>query len=223
MGQKRRQKPPSGKTGPALGRPPLDEADRKRILDATTAVFLEKGFQRASTSQIAKRARTSKQTLYTLFPTKADLFVAVMKARTEQLFSKHAYYLESKKAPSQVLREVGRMLLDTFRAPDFLALYRIVVAEAPHFPDLAHQLWRQCMERGYDLLTEYLRSRRVGGPHYKKSAAQFVSFVLGDFLINAMLNPDVELSPRMLERRNREAVAAFLRIHSAHAPRQARR
>ena len=37
---------------PPRGRPPLDETERKHILDATTAVFLEKGFLRASTDEI---------------------------------------------------------------------------------------------------------------------------------------------------------------------------
>jgi hypothetical protein len=37
------------------GRPPLNEIERRHILDATTAVFLEKGFLRAGTDEIARR------------------------------------------------------------------------------------------------------------------------------------------------------------------------
>src|ERR1035438_3939684 len=102
--------PASRKATQPRGRPPLDDAERKRILDATTAVFLERGFERASTSEIAKRARTSKQTLYALFPTKADLFVGVISAHTEQLFAQHAYYIESGKTPRQALTEIGHMV-----------------------------------------------------------------------------------------------------------------
>jgi hypothetical protein len=54
-------------------------------------------------------------------------------------------------------------MLAMFSAPRFLALYRIVVAEAHNFPDLARQLWCYCMERGYTQLAEYLKSRRIGG------------------------------------------------------------
>jgi AcrR family transcriptional regulator len=197
------------------GRPPLGNAERKRILDATTAVFLEKGFGRASTSEIAKRAHTSKQTLYALFPTKADLFTSVIGAHTEQLFARHAYYIESGKTPRQALTEIGHTVLKMFSAPEFLALYRIVVAEAHNFPDLARQLWRECVERGYGLLAEYLRSRRIGGPGYKESAAQFISFVLGDFILNAMLNPDRRLSERALHAGVRKAVEDFLCLHPA--------
>ena len=195
------------------GRPPLDNAERKRILDATAAVFLEKGYRRAATLDIARRARTSKQTLYVLFPTKADLFVAVIGAHTEQLFARHSYYIESGKSPRQALTEMGRMVLRMFTSPEFLALYRIVVAEAHEFPDLARKLWQQCSERGTILLADYLRSRRIGGPRYKKSAAQFIAFLLGDFVLNAMLNPDHCLSPRALNAGVAVAVADFLVLH----------
>jgi AcrR family transcriptional regulator len=197
------------------GRPLLGEAERyrERILDATTAVFLEKGYERASTNEIARRAQTSKQTLYALFPTKADLFVAVMSAHTEQFFARHVYYIESNKSPRQTLTEIGYTVLNLFSAPEFLALYRILVAETHNFPDLARDLWRQGVERGNVLLAEYLQSRRIGGPRYSKSAAQFVSFVLGDFVLNAMLNPDIELSDRAIKGRVRDAVEDFLKLH----------
>jgi AcrR family transcriptional regulator len=178
-------------------------------------VFLEKGFGRASTSEIARRARTSKQTLYALFPSKAGLFVGVISAHTEQLFARHAYYIESGKTPRQALTEIGISVLKMFSAPEFLALYRIIVAEAHNFPDLARQLWRECTERGYDLLAEYLQSRHIGGPGYRKSAAQFVSFVLGDFVLNAMLNPDRRMSDRALQAGVQKAVKDFLRLHPA--------
>jgi len=184
-----------------------------RILTATTAVFLERGFQRASTAEIARRARSSKQTLYSLFPTKADLFVAVMSAHTEQLFTHHVEYIESGKPSRQALTEIGSMILDLFSSPTFHKLFRITVAEGENFPGLARQLWRVCAERGYILLGEYLKSRRIGGPKWRKSAAQFVSFVLGDFILNIMLNPDHALSRHELRSRVRTAVRDFLLLH----------
>jgi len=198
---------------PVRGRPPLDEAERRRILEATTAVFLEHGFQRASTAAIARRARTSKQTIYGLFPTKADLFAAVMSAHTEQLFARHVEYIESGKPPRKALTEMGTMVLDLFCSPTFLSLYRILVAEAESFPDLARQLWQVCAARGYGLLAEYLKSRRIGGPNWSKSAMQFVSFILGDFILNAMLNPDHVFEGRELRSRVRDAVRDFLLLH----------
>lgn len=214
-GKKHTAKPAASKV--RRGRPPLAEADdyRRRILDATTEVFLEKGYERASTNEIARRAQTSKQTLYALFPTKAELFAGVIAAHTEQLFTKHIDYIESGKAPRETLAEMGCMLLRLFSSSDFLALYRILVAQAHTFPEPARALWLQCAERGNGLMAEYLESRRIGGPNYRKSAKQFVSFVLGDFVLNAMLDPSVALSDRAVQERVREAVEDFLALHPA--------
>lgn len=195
------------------GRPPLDATARKRILDATTRVFLDKGYERASTAEIARRAHTSKQTLYSLFPSKAELFVAVIGAHTEDLFARHVHYIESDASPREALTDMSVRLLQLFTAPRFLALYRILVAEAHNFPDLARLLWQTCTVRGNALLAEYLRTRRIGGPAYSKSASQFISFVLGDFVINQMLNPDLVLSDRAMRSRAREAVRDFLLLH----------
>ena len=195
------------------GRPPLTAADHSRILSATTAVFLERGYARASTSEIARRARTSKQTLYALYPAKADLFVAVISAHTDALFDRHIEYIESELPPERALFEIGCMMLRMFSEPEFLALYRILVAETHNFAKLARQLWNTCMERGRRLLADYLRSRHIGAQRYETSAAQFISFVLGDYVINAMLNPDVKLTDRVLRARVRRAVNDFLCLH----------
>ncbi|HEX7730309.1 MAG TPA: TetR/AcrR family transcriptional regulator [Terracidiphilus sp.] len=204
-----------------VGRPPLDAADRKRILDATAEVFLEHGFERASTAEIARRARTSKQTLYQLFPSKAELFVAVIGSHTEQLFVRHNEYLASDKPPRVALGEMAYSILKLFTAPDFLSLYRILVAEAQNFPELARQLWLHSTVRGHALLAEYLRSRRIGGPDYRKTAPRFLSFVLGDYLVNVMLNPDLQLSDRALRARARQAVDDFLVLHPARGAKKA--
>jgi TetR/AcrR family transcriptional regulator, mexJK operon transcriptional repressor len=200
------------------GRPRLNPLERQQILDATALVFLEKGYGRANTSEIARRAKTSKQTLYSLFPTKADLFVGVISLHADRLFERHIEFIESDASPEATLNVMGHETLAMFSAPQFLALYRIVVAEAHNFPDLARQLWCSCMERGYAQLADYLKSRRIGGPLYRKSASQFLSFVLGDFIVNAMLNPDLKLSDRVLRLRVREAVRDFLRLHPGSEP-----
>ena len=199
------------------GRPPLDATERERILAATTAVFLERGFERSSTNEIARRAKTSKQTLYALFPNKADLFAGVMSAHTEQLFSRHTYYIQSGTPPQQALTEIGRTVLSMFSDPEFLALYRIMVAEAHRFPELARRLWAECIDRGYKLLAEYLHSCGIGGPRYTDAARQFASLVLGDFVLSAMLNPDLKLSSRANGARVQKAVQDFLCLHSAPA------
>lgn len=67
---------PKGKRG----RPKAmsDTERRARIISEAEKLFVENGFNGTSTDLIAARCHISKQTLYRLFPSKLDLFAAVV-------------------------------------------------------------------------------------------------------------------------------------------------
>jgi AcrR family transcriptional regulator len=56
-------------------------AVRERIVEAATQSFLERGFAGVTVDEIAMRAGTSAQTVYTAFGTKAGLLISVVAAR----------------------------------------------------------------------------------------------------------------------------------------------
>jgi TetR/AcrR family transcriptional repressor of mexJK operon len=51
---------------------------RQRIIEVACPIFLEKGYERTSMSEIAGQLGGSKGTLYSYFPSKKDLFAAVI-------------------------------------------------------------------------------------------------------------------------------------------------
>ena len=52
---------------------------RQQIIDAAFKVFSEKGFATATTAKIAKEAGIAEGTIYNYFPSKRELFIAVIK------------------------------------------------------------------------------------------------------------------------------------------------
>ncbi|NDW00116.1 TetR/AcrR family transcriptional regulator [Salipiger sp. PrR002] len=65
---------------PRKGRPKAaDDAERrKHLIEVTTALFLEHGYQGVTMSKIAAAAHVSLNTVYRLFPGKPDLFAALV-------------------------------------------------------------------------------------------------------------------------------------------------
>ena len=61
----------------------LVEARRNQILDSAAAVFAEKGFHRATTKEIARRAGIAEGTIYNYFDSKDDLLIGMMARLTE--------------------------------------------------------------------------------------------------------------------------------------------
>lgn len=70
------------------------EARPLEIVDAAVDVFLENGFAAAKLSDIAKRARVAKGTIYLYFETKEELF----RAAARQLISTNLEGLETAQA-----------------------------------------------------------------------------------------------------------------------------
>ena len=126
----------------ARGRPTREQAEllRQSILDAALSVFIERGFAAASMEGIAREAGVAKITLYRHFETKEQLFVEV--ARRAQLSVRNSLgSMADPVAPlEQVLRQIIEKLYQGYTDPAYLAVSRMVIAEAGRFPKLGRAM-----------------------------------------------------------------------------------
>ncbi|MFT4088090.1 MAG: TetR/AcrR family transcriptional regulator [Gordonia sp. (in: high G+C Gram-positive bacteria)] len=60
-------------------------ARRRQLLDAASEIFVERGYHSAGMDEIASAAGVSKPVLYQHFPSKLDLYIAVVDAHAEKL------------------------------------------------------------------------------------------------------------------------------------------
>ena len=120
------------------GRPPKKQAKAlgDHVVVVADALFIELGYGATSMATVAVRARVGKQTLYRRFPDKATLFREVIRRRLDVMPMPEADGKEHCD-PLAALKEMGRRALAIVRDPEFLRLYRIIIAEALHFPELA--------------------------------------------------------------------------------------
>lgn len=213
---------PRGKSSPKAsrnrtsGRPPAKEAAARLdgVLNIAADIFLQEGFDRASVAEIARIAGSSKETLYSRFPTKAELFKAVIFRKTEVLLQEFSRVLAKNLPVEEVLKQYGRNLLEFMLLPEMQRLSRTLIASAPQFPELAGDFWRLCPEREQDQLAKYLETQVAAGTlairDSRKAAELFFSLCLGQFLVHTQMA--VRTSPKAAERAAhiREAVYMFL-------------
>lgn len=121
------------------------EARPQQILDAAFRVFGTRGLHQATLDDVARAAGITKGTIYLYFPSKADLFTAMLKARVNDLLPVMDAPPSGPGAPTthQRLSSIGHRLYRFFRSRAFLAMYRSVVSEAPQFPEAAATLYRE--------------------------------------------------------------------------------
>jgi TetR/AcrR family transcriptional regulator of autoinduction and epiphytic fitness len=115
---------------------------RDQILAGARVVFLRDGFAAASTDAIAAEARVSKRTLYAYYPTKEELFAETLRALTTEAPGTRILETVRKLEPGSreelraALVELAGKLSAVLMQPDYLALLRVIVAEAPRLGGL---------------------------------------------------------------------------------------
>ncbi|MCX8959254.1 TetR/AcrR family transcriptional regulator [Erwinia psidii] len=113
------------------------QARREAIIEAAAALFQEMGYERASMNELARRLGGSKATLYNYFPSKEELFSAVVRTYATQHLTDAASELNDishRELPlKEKLQRFGeRMLQMLVNDTSALAVYRMVVGEAGH-------------------------------------------------------------------------------------------
>jgi len=139
---------------------------RERIRAAAQRLFLQQGYLATSIDAILAEANiSSKETLYRHYAGKEELFVEVLgHLTTEQPdFSEMLMALPTPHdLPSlrQALTRLAREILSRMSQPEYLALLRIIAAEAPRFPQLGPLFFSTVPQRGISIITALLRAAR---------------------------------------------------------------
>lgn len=107
--------------------------NRDAIVAAARRLFLDLGYDGTSLAKVAAQAGVSRATLFKQFPTKAELFSAMVTT---------SWALDDEGAtlppgdPTTALVTLGTRYAALLTRQDMADLFRIVIAELPRFPEL---------------------------------------------------------------------------------------
>lgn len=123
-------------------------ARRKAFVDAARALFLANGYSGTTMSSIAAKVGGSKTTLWTYFPSKEDLFAAVVDEIVGEYGTALHVDLPVDQPVVEVLTRFGNVLMAALVTTPLLSLFRLVVGEAERFPHLAETFYERGPRRG---------------------------------------------------------------------------
>lgn len=128
------------------------EARPAEIVDAALRLFADRGFAATKLEDVAAMAGIGKGTIYLYFPTKEDLFRAVVRqAVLPNLEAVTALTADPNASAADILRGIAErflLLLDT----DLTAIPKLVVAESGNFPALARFYAEEVVYKGMALI-----------------------------------------------------------------------
>ena len=195
------------------------EQDRiDEILDVAAEAFIAGGFEGASVNEIARRANASKTTLYSRFPTKQKLFIAVLERRMNLVFSQVSTALPTDAPIESTLKKFGARLLQLALSKDQIVLLRVVSMESKRFPELGEHFYDLGPRRGINQLAHYMREQIKRGRLVKEDpvimAEHLSSLLIGSPLRRVLLGLASTLDTKGRQERIDAAVKVFLLAYS---------
>ncbi|MDR3438890.1 TetR/AcrR family transcriptional regulator [Telmatospirillum sp.] len=197
-------------------------ARRQAMLCAATELFLEKGFERTSLSDIVERSKGSRSTLYEQFGNKEGLLRAMIGDATQRVWEVINLKDDTFLLNEEALVGIGRRFLRAAVSPDALAIFRIVVAEGIRIRGIAQFFFDSGPRILRERLTNVFRqaqSAGLFGPGNPEDMAQiFVGAILRDNHILAAFGMLPRWTDEELDAQVRNAVRVFLRGVGWSAP-----
>ena len=150
----------------SIVKPEADGANAQRrqaFVDLARDSFFSHGYAGTAMSSIAAKAGGSKTTLWSYFPSKQDLFVAVVDDLVERFGTMLRVPLPPETQIDEALRQFGNAMMSIVLTPPIIALHRLVIGEAGRFPELGRLFYERGPARGKARLAEYLATAMADG------------------------------------------------------------
>ena len=134
------------------------------LLEAALDLFVEKGFSATRSEEVAAKAGVSKGTLFLYFPSKEELFKAVVRENVVKTVTEGALEVANfKGTTSQLLHYLMLEWWRRYGATKASGITKLIISEGNHFPDLAAFYQEEVIDPAMRLLQDVLRRGQISG------------------------------------------------------------
>jgi len=203
---------------------PLDDLPprRRAILKAAFEVLMDHGYARASTLEIATRAKVSKRELYAEFGSKAGILEALIASTAVRMQAPLALTeVADRRAFVATMIRYGATALTELCHPAVIAINRLAAAEAGGTSELGRILERGGRESNRQALGTFIERGQqaafVGAGDSGRMGGQFFSLLFGDIPMRLMLGVIEPPAAAEIKRRAEAATDALLKLYPASA------
>ncbi|MEO7392476.1 MAG: TetR/AcrR family transcriptional regulator [Ramlibacter sp.] len=134
------------------------EARPGELLDAALDLFVEKGFAATRAEEVAARAGVSKGTLFLYFPSKEELFKAVVRENISGRFQEWNEEFQTFDGSSaDMVRYCMKVWWERVGASKASGITKLIMSEARNFPDIAAFYQQEVIKPGQELIRRILQ------------------------------------------------------------------
>ena len=186
---------------------------RAAVIAAATEEFLSRGFLGTSMDRVAEAANVSKRTVYDHFPSKDELFQAMIDEILERVDKMATHEYSADKPLDKQLLAIGNTFAKTITDKDFMKLSRVVVARFIQSPEWAHNTLKAHARLRRDMIAFLKAGKKDGRLTVRdtdRAASQFCGLIKELAFWPELMAGQKPVTTRELNLAVKEAVAIFL-------------
>lgn len=196
---------------------PKSKAKRHAILAAASELFLDRGVQGTSMDAVADMAKVSKQTVYTHFNNKDDLFRAVIKTKVESYGFSQAD-LPGNESVHEVLFTLGRRFIDLLLDEQVVAMHRVVIGESAAQSAVAKLFYESGPAATIEMTARYfaaqMRAGRLKEDDPRYTAVLFLNMLRAHYQLLCLMGMPPKIGAKELDNHVTKVVGQFLELYS---------
>lgn len=173
---------------------------------------------------IATEACVSKLTVYSHFKDKDSLFVAAVRARSEEQMPEALFDADIRGPIRDQLTAIAHAFFALVTSPDAIALNRLLTAGIGTSPKLAQLFWEAGPKRTQDAFMKFLERESEAGElaidDVPRASSQFFCLLKGDLHARRLCGCTPVMSGQDIEAHIRATVDMFLRAYGTNTSSQ---
>jgi len=190
-----------------------------QVIAGARRVFLRDGYSRASVDEIAREAAVSKATLYSYFEDKEKLFTEVIQQECGRQADAAIELIDFNAPAPEVLRTGARHMVDFLLSEFGQRVFRICVAEAERFPDIARAFYESGPAHVRTRVIAFLETAIARGEleidDVSLAADQFAELCKADLFMKVVFGIRSEFTEAEITRTIEGAVRTFMARYAA--------
>lgn len=194
------------------------EKKRQAIKQAAIKQFVEQGFEGAKMDEIAEHAGVSKQTIYSHFGSKENLFSSILSEMCDgyaELFEENINAHADD--PKEALRSTMHHIIPEVMAPERLALTRLVYSEVPRCPELG-KFYLEIVQDYMNDMTAYMEDLNKRGfiktNTPELAAKDFIGLVKGFLVMECLCSCEPLYTDEEICKKVDHAIETFFKAYS---------
>ncbi|VAW22661.1 Transcriptional regulator, AcrR family [hydrothermal vent metagenome] len=191
-------KAPSKKQNPKSGRKFRRRAEARpdEVLDAALDLFIEKGFAATRVEDIAKKAGISKGSVYLYFSSKQALIEGLVK-RAISPMAANAIMMATRFEgdPRTLITLILNMIAARFEDGQLLAIPKLIMREAPAFPEIAVMYRDQVLKTALPVFEDIIKKGVTAGYFRKVDPELTIRSIMGPIITHLMLAEIFAIKP----------------------------